>query len=333
MSAMEPPVVEIRQLAVAFPAGGTAWRRVVDGVSVEVRAREAMAVVGESGCGKTLTALSLVRLVPRPGRIDGGEVRVAGEDILQADERRLCHLRGGVVGLVFQEPAQALNPVLSVAAQVGEAARLHANLSAREARRSAAALLSEVGLEDTESLLRAYPHQLSGGQRQRVLIACALAGDPRVLVADEPTSALDTISAAHLIALLDALRRSRDLALVLISHDLPLVAQAVDRVTVLYAGETVEVAGKEELFSAPAHPYADALVKMLPQSTPGSGRTLPTIPGKVPDPLAWGGGCRFAPRCPRAFAHCTAARPALTPLGNGRWVRCFLHSDAEENGG
>jgi peptide/nickel transport system ATP-binding protein len=327
-----PPIAEIAGLAIAYPHAG-AWRRVVDGVSLTVEDGAAMGLVGESGCGKSLTALSLVGLVPEPGRVEAGTVTLAGEDVRAADEATLCSLRGGAAGFVFQEPAQALNPVRSVGFQVGEAARLHLRTGAERASSLAVELLAEVGLEQPERLARAYPHELSGGQRQRILLACALSANPRLLVADEPTSALDTVSQQHLVELLERLRRKRRLGVLFISHDLALVGRLAERVTVLYAGETVEVAERDALFDEPRHPYTRALMQaQLGAERPERG-PLPTVPGEVPRAGEWGRGCRFAPRCPLAFERCREARPALVPLGGGAHVRCFLASAEEEPNG
>ncbi|HUK12877.1 MAG TPA: ABC transporter ATP-binding protein [Thermoanaerobaculaceae bacterium] len=327
-----PPLVAASNLAVAFPRAGDAWVRVVDGVSLGVDEGEAMGVVGESGCGKTVSALALLRLVPEPARIVGGSISLGGEDVLAASVERLGRLRGGFAGFVFQEPTRAFNPVRRISTQVAEAARLHRGVSADRAVALAEKLLAEVGLDDPARVARGYPHQLSGGQRQRVLLASALAADPRLLIADEPTSALDTVSQRHLVELLDSLRRQRKLTLVFISHDLPLVARLAERVTVLYAGETVEVADRDSLFAAPAHPYTRALVAAQTSARAHDGR-FATVDGAVPRAGEWPEGCRFAPRCPLAFDRCRRARPALTPLGGRRQVRCFLAGDAEEPGG
>jgi len=324
-----PPIVDLRGLAVTFPRPGRDRMRPVDGVSLVVNEGETVGVVGESGCGKTLSALALLRLIPEPGTVDGGSIRVAGVDMRAASEDEAARLRGRLVGMVFQEPTQAFNPVRSVGFQVTESARIHLGLRGRELRELAVGLLAEVGLDDPDRVARSYPHQLSGGQRQRVLIAGALAADPRLLIADEPTSALDTISQQHVVELLRSLRERRRLSLVFISHDLPLVIRLADSVAVLYAGETVEVADAGTLFAAPLHPYTRALLETAPGSSRREGR-FATVGGAVPRPGEWVGGCRFAPRCPLAFAHCYAARPALTPQYGGRLVRCFLSSDAEE---
>jgi oligopeptide/dipeptide ABC transporter ATP-binding protein len=327
------PMVQVSDLAVAFPSGQVGWRRVVDGVSLTVEEGEVMGLVGESGCGKTLTALALLGLVPEPGRVVAGTVSVAGEDVLREDEAHLSRLRGGLAGLVFQEPANALNPVRSVGFQVSEAARLHLGLPGGRSSGHAADMLAEVGLDGPEDVARAYPHQLSGGQRQRVLLACALSADPRLLVADEPTSALDTVSQRHMVELFGRLRERRGLTLLFISHDLALVGRMAERVTVLYAGETVEVATRGNLFERPLHPYTQALLEaQLPAEGARAGR-LPTVPGGVPRAGCWGTGCRFAARCPAAFGRCATARPALSEPEPGRRVRCFLVGDAEEADG
>jgi oligopeptide/dipeptide ABC transporter ATP-binding protein len=325
-------LVEIDNLAVAFPAD-QGWRRVVDGVSLTVGEGEVVGLVGESACGKTLTALALLGLVPEPGTMVSGRVRVAGQDVVGADERLLCSLRGGSVGFVFQEPAQALNPVRSVGSQVGEAARLHLAISAERAERLATELLAEVGLEDPGRLVHAYAHQLSGGQRQRVLLACALSGSPKLLVADEPTSALDTVSQQQLVELLEGLRDRRRVAVLFISHDLGLVGRLAERVIVLYAGETVEIADREAMWADPRHPYTRALMHAQLGIEGGEAGRFGTIPGAVPRAGEWGSGCRFAPRCPVAIERCQRARPALTRMEAGRQVRCFLVSDAEESSG
>jgi oligopeptide/dipeptide ABC transporter ATP-binding protein len=257
-------------------------------------------------------------------------VRVGGDDVLAADEKRLSALRGGVAGLVFQEPAQALNPVRCIGFQVSEAARLHLGLPSGRTDELVSKLLAEVGLEDPTSVARAYPHQLSGGQRQRVLLACALSANPRLLVADEPTSALDTVSQQNMVELLQGLRARRQLSVLFVSHDLALVGLLADRVTVLYAGETVEVADREALFGDPRHPYTRALMNAQLRVEGGGSQRLPTVPGTVPRAGEWGRACRFAPRCTVAFERCRAARPALTELENGRQARCFLVGDAEE---
>lgn len=327
-----PPLLEVSDLAVAFPRPGGSFQRVVDGVSFDLAPAEVLGVVGESGCGKTLSALALLRLVPEPGRIVAGRVIVTGHDILTSDERFMCTVRGRIIGFLSQETGLALNPLRTIGYQVGEAARLHLGLDRAAARSLAVRLLDEVDLDRPEAIERAYPHQLSGGQRQRALLAAALAADPQVLIADEPTSALDTVSQARLLAVLELLRERRRLAIVFITHDLGVVERVAHRVAVLYAGETVEVAERGALFAEPLHPYTKALLGALP-SRGVRGAPLPTIPGIVPRPESWGRSCRFAPRCPLSMDRCRGARPALVRGADGRAVRCFLQAPDEEQGG
>jgi peptide/nickel transport system ATP-binding protein len=325
--------VDVSGLAVAFPDRGGGWLRVVDGVDLHVEDSETMGVVGESGCGKSLTMLALGGLVPAPARTVAGRIVIQGTDVRSASTSELDGLRGAVLAYVFQEPSLSLNPVRSVGFQVTEAARLHRQASRAEARRMALELVREVGLTPAEPILRAYPHQLSGGQRQRVMLAAALSAGPRVLLADEPTSALDTTAQADFIDLLRRVRESREMAMVFVSHDLGLVMRVAERTTVLYAGETVEVAATADLFREPLHPYSRLMVRMMTAERPDTAAPLPTIPGRVPPPVEWRRGCRFAARCPAVQERCRAARPALSDLGEGRSVRCFLHCDEEEQRG
>jgi oligopeptide/dipeptide ABC transporter ATP-binding protein len=327
------PIVDVRNLRVAFPDALYGERTVVDGVSFSLDAGDTLALVGESGCGKTLSALALVRLLPANAACTAERLALDGVEVLAASEQVMGKLRGGVVGVALQEPASALNPVRTIGAQVAEAARLHLGSSPRDARAIALSLLDEVGMGADPMLLGAYPFQLSGGQRQRALLACALSGSPRVLIADEPTSSLDAATAHRIMTLLARLHETRKLALVLISHDLPLVARAVSWVAVLYAGETVEIARREDLFAWPSHPYTTALVEMMPRRRGRRRTPLPVLPGSVAKPMSQPAGCRFAPRCPHAFGRCREARPALVPIDHGRWVRCFLFSSAEHGDG
>ena len=322
-------IVEVRDLRVAFPDATYGERIAVDGVSLTVDEGDSLAVVGESGCGKTMSALALLRLLPPGASLAAQRLTLDGVDVLGASERAMGRLRGGTAGLALQEPASALNPVLTVGDQIAEAARLHLGASRSEARANALELLAEVGLESSDAVLKAYPFQLSGGQRQRALLACALSGRPKLLIADEPTSALDTITARRIMALLSRLHATRGLALILISHDLPVVAREAAWVAVLYAGETVEMARRDDLFNWPSHPYSTALVEMMPRRGRRRRGRLPALPGQVASPLPRHAGCRFAPRCPQVFGRCREARPALVPLEHGRWVRCFLYSSAE----
>ena len=267
------PLLDVRDLEVSFPARaagrGEAWTPVVRGVSLTVGRGEVVGLVGESGSGKSMTALAVLGLVPPPGRVTGGGVLLDGPDgtvdLLKLDERALRQVRGGRIAMVFQEPATAFNPVYTIGFQIAEAVRTHRRVSRREAREEAARLLERVAVPDARRRLDAYPHQLSGGQRQRAMIAMALAGGPELLLADEPTTALDVTLQAQILELLDELRRDLGLAVLLITHDLGVVAETCDRVVVMNAGRVVETAGVEELFRAPVHPYTRELLAALPR--------------------------------------------------------------------
>jgi oligopeptide/dipeptide ABC transporter ATP-binding protein len=314
---------------VALATAGGRLPVVLD-VSFQVRRGEVVGLVGESGSGKTMTALALLRLTP-PGAHLSGEVLLDGEDLLAVAERRLRRVRGARVAMVFQEPMSALNPVYTVGFQIAEAVRAHRAVGRREARREAARLLDRVAVADAERRLDDYPHQLSGGQRQRVMIAMALACGPDLLLADEPTSALDVTVQAQILELLDDLRRDLGLAVLLITHDLGVVAESCDRVLVMYAGQIVEQAPVGDLFARPAHPYTRGLLAALPRlGHPVPRGRLPTLPGRVPEPAHRPTGCAFHPRCGEAMEVCRSRQPALYPLAGGRTARCFLHGSAED---
>ena len=301
--------------------------RAVDGVSFRIRRGEAYALVGESGCGKSMTALSILGLVPRPAaRIVEGSVRLDGTDLLRLPERELRAVRGRRIGMVFQEPQTALNPVLSVETQIGEALTRHLGLRGRARRERVLALLREVGIPDPERRLREYPHQLSGGMKQRVVIAMAIACDPELVIADEPTTALDVTLQAQVLELLRRERERRGMALLLITHDLGVVAENADRVAVMYAGEIVEEAPRGRFFREPRHPYTQGLFEALPDRRKRA-RPLAAVPGTVPSLAAPPPGCRFAPRCALADARCRSETPGWTELGEGHRVRC--HAVAE----
>jgi oligopeptide/dipeptide ABC transporter ATP-binding protein len=291
----------------------------VRGVSFRVQRGETFALVGESGSGKTMTCRAIVRLVHPPGRITGGRVVFEDRDLAQLSERELEHVRGRGMVMVFQDPMTALNPVLSVERQIAE---VLADSGAADSRRSrAVALLRHVGIPDPERRLGAFPHQLSGGQRQRVMLAIALAREPRLLLADEPTTALDVTIQAQILRLLVTLQRELGMALILVTHDLGVVYQAVDRVAVMYAGEIVELATTAELFARPSHPYTIGLIRSIP-SVERRGRLIP-IPGAPPDLAALGRGCPFAPRCAWAATECLAGDVPLVPVAPEHWSRCL----------
>ena len=315
----DAPLLTVRSLAVDF--GST---RVVDGVSFHVSRGEIVALVGESGSGKTVTALSLLDLVPMPGRRTAGDVVFEGRDVTGLSPSELRRLRGGGIGFVFQEPGEALDPVRTIGSELVAVLRRHRGLSRDEARREALSWLSRVALPDPEARMRDLPHRMSGGMRQRAMIALALAGGPRLLVADEPTTALDVTIQAQLLELLRRLRGELGLAVLLVTHDLDVVAEVADRALVMYAAEIVEEGPVADLLASPAHPYTRALLAARP--TAGSGaenRSLTGLEGSAAVPGAWLPGCRFAPRCPVAVERCGRERPGLSPVARGR-AACHL---------
>ena len=327
---MPGPLLAVEELSVAFPgAGGEV--PVVRRLSFEVGAGEFLGLVGESGCGKSVTALALLRLVPEPGRITGGRILLDGENLLELPERAMRSVRGGRIGMVFQEPMSALNPVLSVGFQIAEAVRVHRPVSRREAREEAVRLLDLVAIATPRQRLKDYPHQLSGGQRQRVMIAIALAAEPDLVIADEPTTALDVTVQAQILELLEELRRKLGLAVLLITHDLAVVAETCDRVVVMYAGQGVEQAPVERLFAAPAHPYTRGLLAAVPQlGATRRGGELATIPGQVPEPSRLPRGCAFHPRCAEVMDECRTDKPEVWSVAAGQSARCFLHRPPAE---
>ncbi len=315
--------LDVRDLRITFPAPDGRRFAPVDGVTFWLDRGETLALVGESGCGKSLTSLALLRLVPPPGRIESGSTIGLGDtDVLALEGEALRHIRGRRIGMIFQDPMTSLNPVFTVGDQISEGIRAHFPVSKAEARERARALLQEVGLPDPAERLDAYPHQLSGGMRQRVMIAIALAAEPEILVADEATTALDVTVQAQILEVLDRLRRARGMAVLLITHDLGIVAGRADRVAVMYAGQIVEEAPTGELFAHPSHPYTQGLFASVPRIT-GPIQRLTPIGGTVPPPTAWPSGCRFRPRCPQAFDK-SELEPELLPVGPAHRMRCWL---------
>jgi len=302
--------------------------RALDGVSFEVDAGETLALLGESGCGKSLTALSLMRLLPPGGFVAGGRVMLDGRDLCALTEAEMRRVRGAGMAMIFQEPGTSLNPVLTVGQQIGEVLALHRGLEGAAADREAVALMTQVGIPDPQRRLREYPFQFSGGMKQRVMIAMALAGEPRLLIADEPTTALDVTIQAQVLDLMAALQRARGMAMILITHDLGVVAKMADRVGVMYAGHLIEQAPSGRFFAAPAHPYSRKLFEALPEGRRGR-NVLATIPGSVPPLTTRFTGCRFAPRCDRAWERCRTEAPQWHAFGDGQRVRCHLHDPAE----
>ena len=310
------PLVSIQRLSVAF--GGVP---VLRGVELALEKGEALGLVGESGSGKSVTWLAALGLLPRHAKVSGS-VRLNGRELLGAPASELDQIRGGRVAMIFQDPASALNPVLTIRKQLCEALALHRDLSGEAVKAEALRLLNLVGIPDAARRLSAYPHEFSGGQVQRIMIAMALAGNPDLLIADEPTTALDATIQAQILELLSTIRREMGMAMVLISHDLGVVAENCDRVAVMYAGRIVEQAPSHQLFADPVHPYAQGLIGALPPLD-GPRRRLTAIPGTVPDPAHMPAGCAFAPRCPLAAEPCGLAAPTLAPIADDRAVACI----------
>ena len=291
--------------------------KAVDGVSYAIRPGETLGVVGESGSGKSVTALSILQLLPMPpGRFEGGSIRFRGEELIGAEEARLREIRGNDIAMIFQEPMTALNPVFTVGNQIGETVKLHQGLDDEAARARAIEMLTKVGIPAPEKRVDEYPHQLSGGMRQRVMIAMAMACDPALLIADEPTTALDVTIQAQILDLIKELQEEAGMSVLLITHDLGVVAETAHHVAVMYGGRVVEFGPAKEIFEAPQHPYTVGLLQSLPDlAVPGE--RLVTIPGIVPSATRFPSGCRFRTRCPLATDACAAEVPALVPVEEG----------------
>src|SRR5688572_305567 len=333
MSAMATPLLEVVDLKTYFfTRDGVV--RAVDGVSFSVNTGETLAVVGESGCGKSVTSLSILRLIASPpGRIVSGKVRFEGRDLLDLSEREMRAVRGNEISMIFQEPMTSLNPVLTIGRQIAESLKLHRGLSTRAATQHAIAMLRLVNMPEPERRVTQYPHQLSGGMRQRVMIAMALACDPRLLIADEPTTALDVTIQAQILDLMRALKDKTGAAIVLITHDLGVVAEMAQRVVVMYAGRKVEEAPVAQLFAQPRHPYTLGLLKSIPRldhALIAAPQRLAEIPGTVPSLRDEPVGCTFAPRCSYATNRCRAEYPPLEAKAAGHFAACW-HSDRVSN--
>jgi oligopeptide/dipeptide ABC transporter ATP-binding protein len=319
-----PPLLRVDRLRTVFPLPGGDEAAALDEVSLTLSRGQTLGLVGESGSGKSMTALSIIRLVPPPGRIATGRIELEGRNLLDLDDRSMRAIRGRRIGFVFQEPAAALNPVFTIGSQIAETVAAHGLGRGKAARARAVDLLAAVRVPDPARRARAYPHQLSGGLKQRAMIALALAGSPDLLIADEPTTALDATVQAEVLDLLRELRATFSLALLLITHDLGVVAGMADEVAVMYAGRIVEQAPVARLFAAPAHPYTRGLLACIPGERPG--RRLATIPGTVPRLGQLPPGCAFAPRCDSRFDPCSSRPPDPTRLEAGHDTRCYLYS-------
>ena len=316
-------LLDVADLTVTFRTDG-GLVRAVDSVSLSVEAGETLALVGESGSGKSVTALSILGLIA-PGRIEQGRIAFAGDDLTALDEVALRAIRGDRIAMIFQEPMSSLNPVLTIGKQVAEPIWLHRRTAWREAYVQAAELLRKVAIPDAEARLDDYPHQLSGGMRQRVMIAIALACRPQLIIADEPTTALDVTVQAQILALLKGLTQETNAALLLITHDLGVVARYADRVAVMYGGRIVESGPAVALYRAPMHPYTEGLMRSVPRLDGLASERLPAIPGQPPDLAKLPPGCAFAPRCPHVHDVCVASAPSLHALDASRSVACHRH--------
>ena len=321
---MVEPLLTISNLSTHFTTEDGVVKA-VDGISLEIAAGRVLGLVGESGCGKTMTALSVMRIVPPPGRIVGGSIRFHSMELLTLSEREMQQVRGRRIAMIFQEPMTALNPVLTAGEQVAEMLRHHLKMSRADARSRTIELFRQAGIPSPEDRYRAYPHQLSGGLRQRVMIAMAISCRPALIFADEPTTALDVTIQAQILALLKQLQRELGLSMVLISHDLGVIAEMADEVAVMYAGRIVEQTTTASLFTNPLHPYTQGLLQSLPRRAPRDRRQrLAAIPGMVPKLSHLPSGCTFHPRCPVAIARCASDEPALKLLAPSHAARCWV---------
>jgi peptide/nickel transport system ATP-binding protein len=319
-------LLQVRHLQTHFPTRA-GLVRAVDGVSFYLDRGELLGLVGESGCGKSITALSIMRLIAPPGKIVGGEIDFEGQNLLALSDAAMRAIRGNDIAMIFQDPMTSLNPVFTVGEQIAEALRLHRKLPRAAARQAAIEAMKEVAIPDPARRISDYPHQLSGGMRQRVMIAMALACDPKLLIADEPTTALDVTIQAQILELLNELRKTRELGVLLITHDLGVVAEVADRVAVMYTGRIVEESRTDELFARPKHPYTEGLLRSVPKLTAEQvvkKERLETIEGVVPSPTELPPGCHFAPRCPYRMPRCTEGEIPLYDLEGDVQVRCVL---------
>jgi peptide/nickel transport system ATP-binding protein len=317
------PLLSINDLTVEFKTEKGVVRA-VDSISFDLASGEPLGIVGESGCGKSVTALSLLKLIPSPpGRIAGGEILLDGQNIVPLSDSRMRGLRGNKISMIFQEPMTALNPVYTIGNQMIEILRIHKNISRQEARNQAVEILNTVEIESPEKRIKQYPHELSGGMRQRVMIAMALSCNPKILVADEPTTALDVTVQAQVMDEIKRLQKKLDMAVILITHDLGVIAEFCRRVIVMYCGKIVEIADTESLFKTPRHPYTKGLLDSIPRIRDQKLEKLPTIKGMVPDLADLPKGCRYADRCPKARERCRKVEPVLEKDLTDRSVSCF----------
>jgi oligopeptide/dipeptide ABC transporter ATP-binding protein len=315
-------LLSVRDLRSAFFLDeGELWA--VDGISFDVDIGETVGLVGESGCGKTIVAHSILDLIPYPGRVVSGRVMFDGRDLMRASPEQMRQVRGGGIGIVFQEAAAALNPVYRIGDQIGDVLQLHRGMNKQEAWKETVRVLGEMGIPEPEKRAKSYPFELSGGMKQRAMIAIAMAGRPKLLVADEPTTALDLTVQAEITDLLEHIQEQYRMAILIISHDLEMVAEMSDRLMVMYTGRIVEMGHTRDLLANPEHPYTKGLLAAIPQLGAGSDVPLEGIPGAVPDLLDLPAGCTFHPRCPLADADCSVEPPPIKTVGYGRECACY----------
>ncbi|SMG09276.1 ABC transporter ATP-binding protein [Paenibacillus aquistagni] len=320
---MSNNLIEFRNLRTNFYTGSGVVKAVND-VSFSIREGETLCVVGESGCGKSVTAMSLMRLVATPGKIVGGEILYKGEDLLKLKEREMRYLRGNEIAMIFQDPMSSLNPVLTIGHQIAEPLRIHKKLSKQEAKKKSIELIELVGIPRAAKIYDSYPHELSGGMRQRIMIAIALSCDPKLLIADEPTTALDVTIQAQILDLMRDIKKEFNTAIMMITHDLGVVAEMADHVVVMYAGKVIEEAPVHELFNNPKHPYTQGLLKAKPVISNRQDR-LYTIPGQVPNPVELGENCYFNDRCEHCMEICVQKQPDLNIYDNKHKAACWLY--------
>jgi oligopeptide/dipeptide ABC transporter ATP-binding protein len=324
MSTAPEPLLDIQDLVTEFRSPEGETFRAVDGVTFKLEPSEVVAIVGESGSGKSVTARSILRLVPHPGRIRSGKIMFQGRDILRMPPARVRQLRGRAISMVFQDPMTSLNPVLRVGAQIAEAIGLHAKVAAAQMRRRVLEQLARVGIPGTEERARSYPHEYSGGMRQRAMIAMGVANSPALLIADEPTTALDVTIQDQIIALMRELNQNSGTAILLITHNVALVASLCTRVIVMYAGRIIEQGPTEQIFNSPQHPYTWSLLRSVPRIDTAGKQRLLAIRGQPPNARDLPAGCKFHPRCPFAIPRCGESEPALENVAPGQAARCFV---------
>ncbi|WP_312108981.1 ABC transporter ATP-binding protein [Brevibacillus reuszeri] len=318
----QQPVLEVRDLRTTFRSQGQSFHA-IDGVSFTIGQGETIGVVGESGCGKSVTSLSIMGLIKPPGQVSGGRILFKGKDLLSLGKKELREIRGNRISMIFQEPMTSLNPVYTVGNQIMEALKIHTKLGKAERKARTIELLKMVGIPRAEEIITDYPHQLSGGMRQRVMIAMAMACDPELLIADEPTTALDVTIQAQILELMKELQHKHNMSMMLITHDLGVVSEVCDQVIVMYAGMIVEKGPVREILDNPQHPYTQGLLASLPKNAKTNHR-LNYIPGQVPPPLQWGKGCRFVDRCTHATERCHQELPGLFAAGPASLAACWL---------